>query len=311
MSLIWVIQSEQFVLTAIFSNWFTRVMQLRYFTPLSYREGKHVQCKFECSLGAIAIVALGFSKSTVQTIFKMKMQRDKVENLKWNNETWLISFYSPPIVDLLKSECLAFQVIDSVWPHYFIRAWQKEQLAEYTKIQTPGQNINLDNKWISETFNFGYKSFCNIIFKDIRKILLACIFHIIISNLWERDLQSVKCPRAFGRSTIWAQFYKIVEKRKCNLFCFRYLRADYNTWWSRKENNERTTAWNLIWQEKCWVFLILCWRRIFQRLVAQGQYLRGKTSERGKFIAMIRAHIIYILPGPPFLAFCFYMDILL
>ena len=81
------------------------------------------------------------------------------------------------------------------------------------------------------------KFFYDITFKGISKILLACIFHIIISNLWERDLQSVKCPRAFGRSTIWAQFYKIVEKRKCNLFCFRYLRADYNTWWSRKENN--------------------------------------------------------------------------
>ena len=133
-------------------------MQLRYFTPtLSYREGKHVQCKFECSLGAIAIVALGFSKSTVQTIFKMKMQRDKVENLKWNNETWLISFYCPPIVDLLKSECLAFQVIDSVWPHYFIRAWQKEQLAEYTKIQRPGQNMTL------EPFHFGHKTFYDII----------------------------------------------------------------------------------------------------------------------------------------------------
>ena len=114
-------------------------MQLRYFTPLSYREGKHVPCKFECSLGAIAIVALGFSKSTVQTIFKMKMQRDKVENLKWNNETWLISFYCPPIVDLLKSECLAFQVIDSVWPHYFIRAGKKNNLLNIQKYKRQGK----------------------------------------------------------------------------------------------------------------------------------------------------------------------------
>ena len=45
----------------------------------------------------------------------------------------LLFYFMAPIVDLLKSKCLAFQVIDSVWPHYFIRG-QKEGFVQNANI---------------------------------------------------------------------------------------------------------------------------------------------------------------------------------
>ena len=52
-------------------------------------------------------------------------------------EQWGFSYFIAPIVDLLKSKCLAFQVIDSVWPHYFISGAKRRicKIYKCTSIQ--------------------------------------------------------------------------------------------------------------------------------------------------------------------------------
>ena len=89
-------------------------------------------CTFECSHGAyIILTLLWFSNSSTQSV-SLKF----LSFVKSEVEQWGFSYFIAPIVDLLKSECLAFQVIDSVWPHYFISEARRRilRIHKYTSM---------------------------------------------------------------------------------------------------------------------------------------------------------------------------------